>query len=256
MFPEERRRIILERMRAGAAVKVADLSLEFGVSESTIRRDLRDMEETGLLERTHGGALPADSTQVEPTFAEKTDQQLEEKRAIGALAASLVRDGDSVILDAGTTTLQVARALRGLRDLTVVTNAYHIAAELADQDSVQLIVTGGSIRGNTMALVGPIAERTLDELNVDWAFIATNGLDLHRGLTTPSQAEAQVKRRMIAAARNVAVVFDSSKLGKISFANIAPVDQIQTVITDSGLPVGAARELEQRGIRVLRAERR
>lgn len=256
MFPEERRRVILERMRSGMAVKVGDLSAEFGVSESTIRRDLRDLEESGLLERTHGGALPAESTQAEPSFAEKTDQQLAEKQAIGTLAASLVRDGDSVILDAGTTTLEVARALRGRRNLTVVTNAFHIAAELADLDSVQVIVTGGTVKGNTLALVGPMAERSFDELNVDWAFIGTNALDLQRGLTTPTQTEAQVKRRMIAAARNVAVVVDSSKVGKLSFATIAPVQQIQTLVSDTGLPADVVVELQRRGVRVMLAERR
>lgn len=254
MFPEERRRVILERMRSGMAVKVGDLSTEFSVSESTIRRDLRELEESGLLERTHGGALPNDSTLDEPSFAEKTDQHLAEKRAIGVLAASLVRDGDSVILDAGTTTLEVARALRGRKNLTVVTNAFHIAAELADQDSIHVIVTGGTIKGNTLALVGPTAERTLEEVNVDWAFIGTNGLDTERGLTTPTQVEAVVKRRMIAAARQSVVVVDSSKVGRVGFATIAPLHQIHMLVSDSGLSAGVAADIEQRGVKVLLAQ--
>lgn len=255
MFPEERRRLILERMRSGVAVKVGELSTEFDVSESTIRRDLRELAESGLLERTHGGALLADSTLDEPSFAEKTDQQLSEKQAIGALAASLVRDGDSVILDAGTTTLEVARALRGRRNLTVVTNAFHIAAELADLDSIHVVVTGGSIKGNTLALVGPMAERSLEEINADWAFIGTNGIDLERGLTTPTHAEAAVKRRMLAAARQVAVVTDSSKVGKVSFATIAPVSDLHMVITDHGADPDFVASLINRGMKVMLADR-
>ncbi len=230
------------------------MSAEFGVSESTIRRDLRDLEESGLVERTHGGALPADSTLAEPTFAEKTDQHLAEKQAIGLLAASLVRDGDSVILDAGTTTLEVARALRLRKNLTVVTNAFHIAAELADCDSIHVIVTGGSIRGNTLALVGPTAERSLEEVNVDWAFVGANGLDLKRGLTTPTQAEAKVKACMIAAARQVVVVIDSSKVGKVAFATIAPLHGLHVLVTDANLPPETLGELQKCGVRVMMAD--
>lgn len=256
MFPEERRRVILERMWSGASVKVGELSTEFGVSESTIRRDLRELEESGLLARTHGGALPAESTLAEPTFAEKTDQHLAEKRAIGVMAASLVRDGDSVILDAGTTTLEAARALRGCRNLTVVTNAFHIAAELADVESIHVIVIGGSVRGKTLALVGPMAERALEEVNVDWAFIGTNGIDLERGLTTPTQAEAAVKRRMIGAARQVAVLTDSSKVGKVAFATVAALSNSQVVITDQGADPDFVTELVTRGLKVMLADAR
>ncbi|MFZ5815962.1 MAG: DeoR/GlpR family DNA-binding transcription regulator [Bacillota bacterium] len=255
MFPEERRRVILERMKSGIAVKVSALSAEFGVSESTIRRDLRELEESGLLERTHGGALPAESTLAEPTFAEKTDQQLAEKRAIGAMAAGLVRDGDSVILDAGTTTLEIARALRDRRNLTVVTNAFHIAAELADSDGIHVIVTGGSVKGNTLALVGPVAERSLEEVHVDWAFVGTNGIDLEGGLTTPTQAEASVKRRMIRAARQAVVVADSSKVGKVAFATIAPLGDLYALITDHGADPNFVSELITRGMRVMLADR-
>ncbi|MFZ5827306.1 MAG: DeoR/GlpR family DNA-binding transcription regulator [Bacillota bacterium] len=248
--------MILERMRSGVAVKVGELSLEFGVSESTIRRDLRELEDSGLLERTHGGALPAESTLAEPTFAEKTDQQATEKRAIGVMAASLVRDGDSVILDAGTTTLEVARALRGRQNLTVVTNAFHIAAELADVESIHVVVTGGSVRGTTLALVGPTAERSLGEINADWAFIGTNGIDLERGLSTPTQAEASVKRQMIAAARQVVVVADSSKVGKVAFATIAPLSTAQVLVTDQGADPDFVAALITRGMKVILADDR
>jgi DeoR family fructose operon transcriptional repressor len=250
MFPEERQRRILEQMRSGATVKVTDLSTAFGVSESSIRRDLRDLASSGLLERTHGGALLAESTLSELTFAEKVDQNLAEKVAIARVAADMVQDGDSIILDAGSTTLQIARLLRGRRQLTVVTNALTVAAELGDQPGIDLIVVGGVVKESTMALVGPIAERTLAEINADWVFLGTNGLDLERGLTTPTPIEAAVKRRMIAAARQVVVVADSSKLGRVAFANVAPVSRMHVLITDQGFDRDTGCELSARGVSV------
>lgn len=254
MFPEERRRRILEQMRSGAAVTVADLASEFGVSESSIRRDLRDLEQSGLLARTHGGALPVDGTLEEPSFAEKSALHLAEKREIARVAAGLVKDGDSIILDAGTTTLEIARLLLQRRDLTVVTNAYHIAAEMADAPGIRVVVTGGEIKGNTLALVGPMAERALEEINVDRVFLGTNGLDLERGLTTPTQAEAAIKRRMIAAARQTIVVADHTKMGKVAFATIAPVTRAHIIITDRHMDSDVARELKARGVEVLVAQ--
>ncbi len=254
MFPEERRRRILEMMRSGKAVTVADLAAVFEVSESSIRRDLRELERSGLLARTHGGAVPVEGTLSEPTFAEKTSRNLPQKRAVARVAAGLVKDGDSIILDAGTTTLEIARQLRQRRNLTVVTNAFHIAAELADCPSIRVIVTGGEVKGNTLALVGPVAERTLEEVNVDRTFLGTNGIDLARGLTTPTEAEAAVKRRMIAAARQTVVVADHTKLGKVAFATIAPVTGVQMLVTDRDFDPGAARELGRRGVEVLIAD--
>jgi DeoR family fructose operon transcriptional repressor len=251
MFPEERRRRILERMRSGEAVKVADLSAELGVSEVSIRRDLRELERSGLLARTHGGALPAEGTTTEPTFAEKTTRNRAEKIAIARLAASLVQDGESIILDAGTTTREIARQLRQRRNLTVITNAFHVAAELGDCPGIEVIVTGGAVKGNTLALVGPVAEQTLEGINVDRVFLGANGIDLERGITTPTQLEAAVKRKMIAAARQVILVADHTKFGKVAFATIGPITRAHVLVTDQGLDPQAARELTARGVQVL-----
>lgn len=254
MFPEERRRRILEQMRAGEAVAVCDLAAEFGVSESSVRRDLAELERSGLLARTHGGALPVEGTMEEPTFAEKTAVHLPEKSAIARVAAGLVKDGQSIILDAGTTTLGIARLLKQRRDLTVVTNAFHIAAELADSPAIRVIVTGGEVKGNTFALIGPAAERMLASVNVDTVFLGTNGIDLQRGLTTPTEAEAAVKRSMIASARHTIVVADHTKLGRVAFATIAPVTAARTLVTDRFFDPVAVRELRTRGVEVLLAE--
>ncbi|MFO7171439.1 MAG: DeoR/GlpR family DNA-binding transcription regulator [Bacillota bacterium] len=254
MLPEERKRRIRQIVESGAAVTVGDLSKAFGVSESTIRRDLQELAREGLLERTRGGAVPISPTREEPSFSEKTVQNRAEKMAIARVAASLVPDGASVILDAGTTTLEIARLLKARRNLTVMTNAYTIAAELADAPEIEVIVTGGTVRGNTLALVGPLAERALEEVNADILFLGTNGIDLERGLTTPSPAEASVKRRMIAAARKVVVVADHTKMRKVAFAAIAPLSSVHMIISDRGMDQQVARELIRRGIQVLIAE--
>jgi DeoR family fructose operon transcriptional repressor len=254
MFPEERRRRILERMRSGEAVKVSDLSAELGVSEVSIRRDLRLLERSGLLARTHGGALPTEGTTAEPSFAEKTARNLAEKVAIARVAAGLVQDGESIILDAGTTTLEIARQLRQRKSLTVITNAFHVAAELGDCPGIEVIVTGGTVKGNTLALVGPVAEQTLATVNVDRVFLGANGIDLERGITTPTQAEAAVKQRMIAAARQVVVVADHTKVGKVAFATIAPITRAHILVTDQAAPAPVVRELTARGVQVLFAK--
>lgn len=253
MFPEQRQRIIRERMRAGQGVKVAELAAEFAVSESTIRRDLRDLVESGLLERTHGGAVPV-GTLDEPSIAEKREHNLTEKVAIARVAAAMVQDGESIILDAGTTTLEIARQLRSRQGLTVVTNAYNIVMELAGSGNIEVVVTGGVARGNTMALVGPTAEHMLEGINVDRVFLGTNGVDLTRGLTVPTQAEAMVKRRMVAAARQVVVVADHTKMNKVSFAAIAPIKQMDTLISDTACDPTLVRALNALGIQVLLAE--
>ena len=198
--------------------------------------------------------MPADPTLAEPSYAEKSDQNRAEKMAIARVAAGMVHDGASIILDAGTTTLEIARLLKDRRNLTVVTNAYPIAAELADAPGVEVIVTGGSVRGRTLALVGPLAEQALEQVNADVVFLGTNGIHLDRGLTTPTTAEASVKRRMIAAARKVVVVADSTKAGRVAFAAVAPVVSMHMLISDRGLEQRFAAELVARGIQVLTAE--
>ena len=192
MFAEERQSKIVQMVEKGKSIKVIDLAVQFGVSESTIRRDLQEMEEAKLLKRTHGGAVGIQRKSFEPTFNEKKEEFLREKEAIGALAASLLEDGDSVILDTGTTTLEIAKRIKDLR-LTVITNALDIAEELSDVANIQLILTGGILRGNTRAMVGSLAEGTLKHFKADVAFIGANGISIEEGLTTPNHVEAMTK---------------------------------------------------------------
>lgn len=208
------------------------LSKALGVSPATVRRDLTELEKRGLIRRTHGGALPLSGTSFEPTVGQKSTEQVEEKRRIGKVAASLVRDGETIILDAGTTTLEIARALSGRRDLTVVTNSLSIAAELANLEGVHVILTGGDLRKNTMALVGPAAEGFLRTITADRVFLGINGISPERGLTTPNLLEAATKRAMVRAASEVVVVADHSKLGRVTFAHVADLHHIDRLVCD------------------------
>jgi DeoR family fructose operon transcriptional repressor len=193
IFPEQRQQAILQILQREQFVKVGQLSALLGTSDASVRRDLQALEEAGLLKRTHGGAVCSQPAGFEPSLAEKQDRFLPEKAAIARAAVELVQSGETVLLDAGSTTLHVAALLKYRQGITVVTNAVNIARELAAGD-LEVTLTGGTLRSNTLAMVGPIAENTLAGLHVDKLFLATNGLDLKRGLTTPNLSEAQVKR--------------------------------------------------------------
>ncbi len=193
---EERRRVIVETMQRDGRVLVADLARRFRTSRVTIRKDLEILHVRGLIQRTHGGALPTRGGALEDrTLREKEKLHRKEKLAVAAAAAQLVTEGQVVILDSGTTTTEIARALRNFRNLTIVTNAVNIAAELATS-SLEVILSGGTVRKNSFSLVGPIAEETLRRLSADILFLGVDGFDVHYGLSTPNLQEAKVNRVM------------------------------------------------------------
>ena len=229
MFAEERQRNIIEMMEKSASLKVADLAEYFNVSESTIRRDLKELEEKKILKRTHGGAVSFQKRGFEPSFKEKKEEYSSEKEKIGELAADMVEDGYSVILDTGTTTLEIAKKIRN-KNITVITNSLDIAEELSEMDNIELIMTGGTLRGNTRAMVGYLTETTLRNFRADIAFIGANGITLEDGATTPNHVEAMTKRAMISSAHKVYVVSDTSKFGKVSFAVITPILKVTGII--------------------------
>lgn len=232
------------------AVSVTDLAARFGVSESTIRRDLRELEEAGLIQRTHGGAVLPDLRRYEPSFHQKEAERRQEKNAIARIAARLVNDGDTIILDSGTTTLALARLLHGRTNLTVVTNSIVIAAELAGAPGVEVVVTGGILKGRTLALVGAEVARFLNKVNVDRVFLGINGIDLEAGLTTPTLAEAETKQAMIRAAREVVVLADHTKLGRVTFAHVASLQEVHRLITDAGASPQFIGQLRDAGLDV------
>src|ERR1700738_1600647 len=247
----ERRDRILDRLRTSGSVLVTDLASDLATSEMTIRRDLKALGAEGLLRRIHGGALLVSSRAYEPTFREKSGQFVEEKRRIGAAAAALVESGDTVILSPGTTTMEVARHLSGLRNLTVVTSAVNIAAELAPDPDIDVVVTGGHLRGTTYALVGSLAEETLRGLHVNKLFLGGNGLTVGHGLTTPDLSVATTDRALLRAAERAIITADHSKIRRPPPCQTAPTENINVLVTDRGISGEHRRAFERAGIEVL-----
>ncbi|HYL84651.1 MAG TPA: transcriptional repressor AgaR [Candidatus Angelobacter sp.] len=232
MLSEERRREILEILQGDGRVLVGDLSRRFKTSLITIRKDLEFLHHHGLLERTHGGALPLRTGALnDRTLQEKERLHRQEKLHIAAAAVKMIRTGQVIILDSGTTTTAIARACRHFRSLTIITNATNISAELMGTP-VDVILTGGVLRKNSFSLVGPLAEEALKKLNADLFFLAVDGFDVRYGLTTPNLLEARVNRAMAEAARRTVVVCDSSKFGRRSLSLIMPTSAVHETITD------------------------
>src|SRR6202167_4880917 len=213
-------------------VLVGDLARHFRTSQVTIRKDLDILQAHGRIHRTHGGALPAHEGALEdPTLREKEKLHRKEKIQIATAAANMVEEGQVVILDSGTTTTAIARALRHHQNLTIITNAVNIAAELSGS-SLEVILTGGTLRKNSFSLVGPIAEETLRRLNADILFLGVDGFDVHTGLSTPNLLEAKVNRAMMDVAPIVVGVCASSQVWRPTLSLIAPPSAVHRIITD------------------------
>jgi DeoR family transcriptional regulator of aga operon len=251
MLNEERRRAILELVAHDGRVLVRDLAPRFETSQVTIRKDLEILHSRGLVYRTHGGALPVPAgALLDPSLRDKEKLRRKEKQLIGAAAARMVKEGESIVLDSGTTTTAIARSLRDFRNLTVITNAVNIAADLAGT-AIEVILTGGTLRENSFSLVGPLAEETLHRLSADLCFLGVDGFDVHFGLTTPNLLEASVNRAMMKIAKRVVAVCDSSKFGRRSLSLIAPVSSVHQAITDSHISKSDHKALEEAGIEVV-----
>jgi DeoR family transcriptional regulator of aga operon len=249
MLNEERQRAILELLRRDGRVVVVDLAEQYDTSPVTIRKDLDALHLKGLIHRTHGGALPARDALEDPTLREKEKLHRREKLQIAAAAVSMVSGGQVVILDSGTTTTAIARALRNFQNLTIITNSVNIAAELSGS-AVEVILSGGNLRKNSFSLVGPIAEETLHKLHADILFLGVDGFDVQYGISTPNLLESKVNRAMIEISRVAVAVCDSSKFGKRSLSLIAPPSSLQHVITDSGITKADLGALKKSGIEV------
>ncbi|HEX6056142.1 MAG TPA: DeoR/GlpR family DNA-binding transcription regulator [Intrasporangium sp.] len=249
---ERQQRIIAEARRAGR-VEVTALADSLGVATETIRRDLTALERRGSLRRVHGGAIPVERLEVEPSLATRSGRLTEVKRRIAARALDQLPSGGSIILDSGTTTGAVAELLPPDLDLTVLTNSLSTASVLATHPGVSLYLLGGRVRGQTGAAVGDWTVRALSDVVVDVAFIGTNGFSVARGLTTPDQSEALVKRAMVASARTAIVLSDSSKAGDAHLHRFASLEEIDTLITDTDLDDDVAAEIRAAGPGVVTA---
>jgi DeoR/GlpR family transcriptional regulator of sugar metabolism len=248
MLARQRQERILEQIQLTGGARVSDLVDLLGVSDMTIRRDIATLVDRGLVARVHGGATALTGRSAdEPGFAAKSGLQTVEKAAIATSAAALVEPGDSVALSAGTTTYEIARQLRTVPELTVVTNSVPVGELLhqAAREDLTVVLTGG-VRTPSDALVGPVAVSALRSLHVDWLFLGVHGFDERAGFTTPNLEEAETNRALIASARQVVVAADSTKWGVVGLSSMARLEDVDVVVTDDGLDLDARRVLQSR----------
>ncbi|PKR78161.1 DeoR family transcriptional regulator [Halalkalibacillus sediminis] len=251
LYSEERKNQIATFVQKQSRASVQELSEHFGVSESTVRRDLKELEDEEMLRRTHGGAIATETVNFEPTVLEKSDRLKEEKQAIAQAALSYIDENDTILLDSGTTTLQLVPGLKKFQSLTIVTNSVEISEHLRDAPHLEVVVPGGKLRHETQALVGPLTDQILKQLYVDKAFIGTNGVDLAHGLTTPNLIESATKRTMLEQSKEVIVLSDHSKFGKVSFAAFGSIiDQVDVLITDDRVPQDLVEEMRNEGVNI------
>ncbi|MFS0697734.1 DeoR/GlpR family DNA-binding transcription regulator [Streptomyces nitrosporeus] len=232
MFAAERRQLILEMVRANGAVSLRELARVVQTSEVTVRRDVRALEAEGLLDRRHGGAVLPGGFTRESGFPQKSHLATAEKTAIADLAAGLVGEGEAVVVGAGTTTQELARRLARVPGLTVVTNSLLVAQALAHANRVEVVMTGGTLRGSNYALVGSGAEQSLQGLRVSRAFLSGTGLTAERGLSTSNMLSASVDRALVQAAAEVVVLADHTKLGSDTMFQTVPTELITRLVTD------------------------
>jgi DeoR family transcriptional regulator, aga operon transcriptional repressor len=248
----ERRKSILQMLNESGQVLVHELSKKFDVSEVTIRNDLAQLEKKYMLIRARGGAIKTENgVGIDYRLSEKDKLNNEEKARIGKKAVQLINEHDTIIIDSGTTTMELAKNLGQLSDITVICNALNIISHLIQLKNVSLIIPGGYLRKNSLSLVGPLAEKNLQNLFVDKVFIGVDGFDTRHGIYTPNIEEAYFNEIMIKISKEVIVVCDSSKFLRRSLAYICNISKIHCVITDSGIPDDDRKRLEDAGIRVI-----
>ena len=246
MLPAQRRQAILRAVRSGTA-HVTALADEFGVSEMTVRRDLRVLARDGKLERVRGGAVNVES---ERPFSEIVVERLEAKDRIGRAAAALVEDGQTAMIDIGTTTLQAARHLRG-RSLTVITTNLAAYEELLPEPEIELVLPGGVVRRNYRSLVGMFAEDTLRRLRADIAFLGTSGIDADLAVWDTTMVEVPIKRAMIAASQRTVLLADAAKFDMDAMVRVCEASELDAIVTDERLPAKRRRALQRAGVEVI-----
>jgi DeoR/GlpR family transcriptional regulator of sugar metabolism len=252
--PEDRRTFILKAIEDNGSVSVLDLATSLDVSMMTIRRDLVELEKEGVVRRVHGGAVSTRGRSVEPPYSLRLAQAVTAKQRIGALAAQLVAEGDSLALDIGSTTIEVAYHLVGKRHLTIVTPSLRIAALFLNQTDARLIVPGGIVRTGEGSLVGELTRYAMERLFVDRLFLAVGCIDAQCGLSEFNWDDALVKQAMIRSAKEVILVADATKFGKVAFAQVADLTAIHKLVTDRLPPPEILAKLHEAHVQVLIAD--
>lgn len=247
MLVEERRNVILNQLRGQGRVKVRELSVEFDTSEVTIRNDLKELHQRGLLQRSHGGAIMASNPILESTLRERLEKCSDQKRRIGLAAAKMVNEGETIILDSGTTTQEIAKNLRSKHGLQIITNGVNVAMELLGVRGIELVMVGGTLRDDSLSVVGHFAEAMLEQFSADKLFLGAVACDLHFGICTPNMAEGRVNQAMIRIAREKILVADSSKFLRRSLCRIVMLSEMDKIITDTGLPESVQKQIRALG---------
>ncbi len=250
MLVGERRLKIIDLLEEKGNVVVSELSSLLSVTEETIRRDLESLENEGLLRRTYGGAIATDRMNLEVSFKERESERRKEKEAIGRTAAKLIKDKDNLMVDASTTALQVIKNIRTKKGLTVVANSLVVALELTKGYEVTTIFTGGIFHLKSFSYVGSLAEQVARSYKVDKLFLGVRGVT-SAGLADTYEAEVEFKKVMIESAKEVFLVVDSSKFGRVALINVAPLEAINKVITDKGIPSEYKKLFSDQGIEVI-----
>lgn len=248
-----RRSAILQILKQNSQISVIELSQKFGVSEVTIRKDLNLLKSRNLLVRTRGGAILHETRRDDDdtNIRFKKLAHYREKKAIGRAAANLIKEGDTIIIDSGTTTFQVARNLHKFKDLTILTNALNVAQEVLAYKRFNVILLGGNIRSASESVVGALAESNLKMFYCDKLFLGVDSFSIDNGLSTPNVEEANINQIMISRSKEVIAVFDSSKVNKRALAFISDLDKINTVVTDESLDKSTKNQLKGMDIEVI-----
>ncbi len=251
MMAEERRTQILQTVRSAGRVRVNELASRFNTSAVTIRNDLNELHQRGLVLRSHGGAVLPDTILRESPVHERLKAHSDEKRRIGAMAASLIHDGETIILDSGTTTLEIARQIKKKQGLQIITNGVNIAAELLDARDAQVFIVGGTVRGESASISGRFTEEMFDQFSADKLFLSGAGCDLDFGVSGANLEETMVNRAMLRISREIILVADASKFSKRSMARIALFSEIDTVISDTSLDAEIQEKLRAQGCNLI-----
>lgn len=244
---------ILRNLKLQGSVKVSELSKKFKVTEETIRRDLEKLEKNGHLQRTHGGAVRmwGDLCADEP-YQIRDMRNAREKKMIGEFAASMIDHGDVIILDASTTALQVASAIkkRGLRDLTVLTNAINVALRLVEQPGISLICVGGMLEERSLSFVGPLAEKNVQNYHARKAFISCKAISSESGIADADEMQARLKSKMVAVSKETYLLVDRDKFGRTAFVSVTPIASVHKLVTNEGAPADEIEFYREKGLEV------
>jgi DeoR family transcriptional regulator, fructose operon transcriptional repressor len=257
LYPEERLIKIMDILKHESKVEVDRLARDFQVTGATIRADLRELENRNLILRTHGGAMLKEAldeglkTDRDPVYEQRVLQNLAAKEAIGRAAVQLIRPGESIMLDDGSTTLQVAKHLPADQPINVVTNGLNICLELASHPNAHVIATGGALKKEDLSYHGRVAEDVVTRFNTDKSILGASGVSLREGVTTPSEHKAELKKTMIRHSREVIIVADHTKLMRVSFVPVCPLEAIRSLVTDAHAPAEVVKQFEKQGVHVI-----